>query len=95
VTSARDRDGIDALVDTFEAHLAAVSGEAQLARRKHGRVAWAISLFTRRFGEHGVATLGGREALHEKAEGALAQGLTPVGAAESVGALYLAAIKAG
>lgn len=95
VTSARDSHGIDALVDTFEAHLAAVSGEAQKARRKHGSVAWALSLFARRFGEHGVSTLGGREALREKAESALAQGMTPVGAAEQLGTLYLAAIKAG
>ncbi|HEX2675225.1 MAG TPA: hypothetical protein VHM19_01260 [Polyangiales bacterium] len=93
VTSARDKQGIDALVDAFEKQRAALSGEALLARRHRGRVAWAIALFARRYGEHGLATLGGRASLMAEASTALEGATTPVGLVADLGDRYLQRLR--
>lgn len=93
VTSARDLVGIDALVDAFELQRAAQSEQALLGRRRRGRAAWAASLFTRRFGEHGVSAMGGRQALLARAGAALDAGATPVGAVADLGDRYLSGLR--
>jgi LAO/AO transport system kinase len=93
VTSARDRTGIDALLDALESHLAAVSGETLRARRTRGAIAWARASFVRRFGEHGVATLGGIAGLTKRLELAIGVGARPLGAAQEAGEAYLEAMR--
>ncbi len=95
VTSARDRDGIDTLIDAFDAHLASLRGTALRERRARGELAWARALFTRRFGEHGVATSGGKAALNATLSRAIAAGASPLGAAAEAGEAYLRAIRSG
>ncbi len=93
VTSARDLVGIDALVDIFEAQRARVS-EAELLERRHcGRVAWAVALFARRYGEHGLNTMGGRVALLDEVDRALVSGETPVGVVAGLGERCLARLR--
>jgi LAO/AO transport system kinase len=94
VTSARDRQGIDVLVDTLQAHWASRDDHARSARRQHGAVAWAVSLFVRRFGEHGVEQLGGRDTLQVLAAKGLQLGATPIGVAVELGERYLALVSA-
>ena len=95
VTSARDRTGIDALIDSLESHLAALSGDALRARRERGALAWARALFVRRYGEHGVQTLGGKDRLRDRLARAMASGARPLGAAEIVGEEYLQLVRTG
>jgi LAO/AO transport system kinase len=93
VTSARDLQGIAPLIDALDAHLAALRGTALRTRRANGELAWARALFTRRFGEHGVSTLGGKQSLSEKLAAALERGASPLGAAAEVGEAYLREIR--
>lgn len=93
VTSARDLQGIGPLIDALEAHLAALRGTALSERRARGELAWARALFTRRYGEHGVSTLGGKTSLSEKLAHALEGGASPLGAAVEVGEIYLRQIR--
>jgi LAO/AO transport system kinase len=93
VTSARDRQGIEPLIDTFEAHLSALGGAAVRERRARGELAWARALFARRYGEHGVSTLGGKDSLSEKLAHAIEEGASPLGAAARVGETYLREIR--
>jgi LAO/AO transport system kinase len=93
VTSARDRQGIDALVDAFDAHRASFTPERLRERRQHGASAWAVALFMRRFGEHGAGVLGGRAALKTAVREHIAAGLTPVRVVETMGEAYLAAVR--
>ncbi|HKP63252.1 MAG TPA: GTP-binding protein [Polyangiales bacterium] len=95
VTSARDRQGIDALLDALDAHLAALSGNALRTRRERGALAWARALFVRRFGEHGATTLGGRDGLNDRLARVIAQGARPLGAAAAVGEDYLQLVRTG
>jgi LAO/AO transport system kinase len=95
VTSARDRQGIEPLVDTFDAHRAALGGNALRERRARGELAWARALFARRFGEHGVATVGGKEALTAQLARVIDAGSSPLGAAAEVGEIYVRQIRSG
>jgi LAO/AO transport system kinase len=92
VVSARDRTGIDALVDAMDAHVA-VSSSVQLAeRRRAGAMQWTLSLLQRRFGEHAIETLGGREATRQRVFALLDAGQTPPHVTSELGAAYLAAL---
>ncbi|HEX7477517.1 MAG TPA: hypothetical protein VF331_06900 [Polyangiales bacterium] len=94
VTSARDRQGIDVLADTLQAHLASRTASGRSARRRHGAVAWTTSLFVRRYGEHALDTLGGRDAVLALAGQLIEQGATPIGAAAGLGDRYFAVVRA-
>jgi LAO/AO transport system kinase len=93
VTSARDRLGIDELVDALEAERAALADDTLRTRRHRGEVVWAQALFTRRFGEHAVATLGGSTVVRAELDRLLCTPMTPVGAVGRLGEQYLAVIR--
>jgi LAO/AO transport system kinase len=89
-TSAQDGRGLGELADALEAHRTHL-GTAGLARRRHqGEVAWVLSLFTRRHGEHGVETLGGKVALRARIAADLGGKASPVALAHALGNEYLA-----
>jgi len=90
VTSARDVQGIDALVDALEAHRASFAPGALVAKRQRGAATWAAARFVRRHGEHALLWAGGRATLVNKLAGMLRDGATPVGAARALSERYLA-----
>jgi LAO/AO transport system kinase len=94
VTSARDQIGIEALVDAFEAHRAVFTVAALIAKRKRSAATWAAALFVRRYGEYGLAWVGGRGALVARLSAAIDGGVTPLGSALALGAAFLASIRA-
>lgn len=60
LASARDRTGIDALLDTVVAHREQIEGSGELDRRRTaGAVAFAIESLGRRYGEFGLERIGG------------------------------------
>jgi LAO/AO transport system kinase len=62
--SARDGSGLEELVDALDAHRAHLVESGALAeRRKRGREHAILDALQRRYGTHGLASLGGREAL--------------------------------
>lgn len=72
--SARDGAGVDALVETLDAHRRhLVESGALRARRSRGREAYVRDALERRYGSYGLARLGGRDAvaarLRERPEG--------------------------
>jgi len=94
VTSARDRTGIEALLDALEAHAAAFTPATLAARRREGATHWTLSLLQRRFGEHAIELLGGRAAIAARVRAALDAGRTPLRAVAELGQAYLAAVSA-
>jgi LAO/AO transport system kinase len=90
VTSARDRVGIDELVEAFEAHRTTFTSAGLSEKRRLGGANWAASLFVRMHGEHGLRWSGGRSQLVGRMQTALQEGeLSPVGAALALSAAYL------
>lgn len=90
VTSARERTGIEPVLDAFEAHRQALGPGAIAARRHRGAGAWALDLIVRRFGEHGLSQLGGRAALEQEISEMLTNGQQALSIAHTIGAGYLA-----
>ncbi len=65
--SARDNRGIDALIDTLDAHRAhLVKRKALTARRLRSRVVYTLDTLEKRYGSFGVQRVGGRLALAER-----------------------------
>jgi LAO/AO transport system kinase len=93
VTSARDVQGIGALLDALEAHLGSFAAGELLARRQRGAAAWAAARFIRQHGEHGLNWSGGRAALVDRLAGMLRGAVTPVGAAAMLSESYLAVLR--
>lgn len=94
VTSARDRSGIDTLVDALDAHLASLPALAE--RRRAGAAEWTLRLVRRRHGDHGIEALGGREALLAEVRALLARGGDgPLAIAEALGRRYLQQVRTG
>jgi LAO/AO transport system kinase len=94
VTSARDGVAIDQLADALDAHGAAFSPLALAARRTAGAAHWTLALLQRRFGEHAIEALGGREHVHESVLRALASDTHPLRVATELGDAYLRALRA-
>jgi LAO/AO transport system kinase len=64
LVSARDGQGIDALLEALEAHRAFLAASGSLARRRAaGREAHALDALARRYGSHGLEQLGGARAV--------------------------------
>lgn len=90
-TSATKATGIDTLIDALDAHRRHL--EATLEdRRRRGEVQWALELFRRKHGEHGVSALGGLSKLRLRAERALDGGQTPLRLCEQLSREYLATL---
>jgi LAO/AO transport system kinase len=73
LVSARDGRGVDALLGALDAHRARLVETGELAaRRRAGAEAYVLDALLHRYGTHGVAALGGREAVAARlrAEGA-------------------------
>jgi LAO/AO transport system kinase len=68
LVSARDGSGVDALVAALDAHRERLVQTGELAaRRDRAREAQVVESLLRRYGTHGLAQLGGREALVARA----------------------------
>ena len=90
-TSATKGTGIDELIDVLDAHRQLL--EATLcARRRRGEVQWALDLFRRKHGEHGVSTIGGMTTLGARAKRDLDGGETPLSLCEQMSREYVAAL---
>ncbi len=90
-TSATKGTGIDDLIAALDGHRKHL--EATLAtRRRQGEVQWALDLFTRKHGEHGLSTLGGAAQLQARAERDLDGGETPLSLCEHLSREYVAAL---
>jgi len=67
LTSARDRQGIDALLEAMAAHQKHARQSGQLEdRRQNGRVNFAVESLARRYGEYGLAQIGGAQAVAQR-----------------------------
>ncbi len=91
-TSATQGTGIDDLIDALDRHRAHLQATLR-ARRRRGEVEWALDLFSRKHGEHGVSTLGGRGQLTARAERDLDGGETPLSLCERLSREYVAALS--
>jgi LAO/AO transport system kinase len=90
-TSATMGTGIDELIDVLDAHRRHL--DSTLAtRRRRGEIQWALDLFSRKHGEHGVSTLGGFRTLRARAERDLDGGETPLSLCEHLSREYVAAL---
>ena len=69
LASAQDRLGIDDLIESIAAHRDHGLAGGQLAeRRARGQVAFAIESLARRYGDYGLARLGGAQAIARRLE---------------------------
>jgi LAO/AO transport system kinase len=87
-TSATKGTGIEALIDALDAHREHLAQTLQ-ARRRQGEVQWTLDLFSRKHGEHGISTLGGRTRLRARAERDLDGDLTPLSLCERLSREYV------
>jgi LAO/AO transport system kinase len=70
LVSARDGQGIDALLAALDAHRRHLEESGALAeRRAAGRLALVLDALERRYGSHGIERLGGRDALRARLRG--------------------------
>jgi LAO/AO transport system kinase len=90
-TSATKGTGIDALIDALDAHRQHLDATLP-ARRRQGEVQWTLDLFSRKHGEHGLATLGGVAQVKARTERDLAGGDTPLGLCEHLSREYVSAL---
>jgi len=90
-TSATKGTGIDELIDALDEHRQHLE-TTLAARRKQGELQWALDLFGRKHGEHGVSTLGGHRKLKARAERDLDGGETPLSLCERLSREYVAAL---
>jgi hypothetical protein len=89
IVSARDRSGIDQLADALDAHLRSFTPEGLAARRLAGAVHSTLSLLLRRFGEHGLEQLGGRDRVSQRALESLRSGRPPLGVVSELSQTFL------
>ena len=91
-TSATKGTGIDELIDALDRHRSHLQATL-LGRRRQGEIEWALDLFTRRHGEHGVSTLGGLRELKARAERDLDGGETPLSLCERLSREFVAELS--
>jgi len=91
-TSATTGAGIDQLIDTVDRHREHLE-PTLVARRRQGEVQWALDLFIRKHGEHGVSTLGGREQLEASANRGIDVGETPLSLCERLSREYVTTLR--
>ncbi len=90
-TSATKGTGIDELIDALAQHRKQLE-TTLAARRRQGELRWAMDLFRRKHGEHGVSTLGGIGQLRARAEQHLDGGETPLSLCEHLSREYVATL---
>lgn len=91
-TSATKDTRIEELIDALDAHREHLE-PTLAARRRQGEVQWALDLFTRKHGEHGVSTLHGLAELTARAERELDEGETPLSLCEHLSREYVATLR--
>jgi LAO/AO transport system kinase len=84
LTSARDHQGIEALVDGLDGHRVALGHDGIAMRRRTGRAAWAHEWLLRRVGSLGVEALGGDAHVVGLLRDAIARGELALSAAYSL-----------
>ncbi len=94
-TSATTGAGVEALVDAVAEHRDHLGQDGIAAARRAGDAAWAEARFRRRLGEVGVETAGGGAALEARIASLLAEGRSPLRAAETVGEEVLSELRRG
>jgi LAO/AO transport system kinase len=87
-TSATKGTGIEELIDTLDAHRRHLNTTLG-ARRRQGEVHWTLDLFSRKHGEHGVLTLGGRGSLKARVERDLDGAETPLSLCQRLSREYV------
>jgi len=92
VTSARDRTGIEPLLDALDGHRGAI-GTVLTERRRAGAAAWALELLARRYGDHGLETMGGRASVVSAIAKLFSDGSAPLEAVRVLGQRYLAQLR--
>lgn len=90
-TSATKGTGIEELIDALDAHRGHLKTTLG-ARRRRGEVHWALDLFSRKHGEHGILTLGGRPSLKARVERDLDGGETPLSLCQRLSREYVNAL---
>ncbi|MBW2508332.1 MAG: methylmalonyl Co-A mutase-associated GTPase MeaB [Deltaproteobacteria bacterium] len=90
-TSATKGTGIDELIDALDDHRTHLDSTLG-ARRRRGEIQWALDLFSRKHGEHGVSTLGGIRTLRARAQRDLDGGETPLSLCEHLSREYVATL---
>lgn len=90
-TSATTGSGIDELIDALNRHRQHLD-PTLATRRRRGEVQWALDLFSRKHGEHGVSTLGGLAQLKARAERDINGDATPLSLCERLSREYVAAL---
>lgn len=91
-TSATEGKGIEELIDALDAHRKHIA-PSLTTRRRQGEVQWALDLFMRKHGEHGVSTLHGLMELTSRTERELDQGATPLSLCERLSREYVATLR--
>lgn len=90
-TSATHGTGIGELIDALDAHRRHLETTLS-ARRRRGEVQWALDLFSRKHGAHGVSTLGGISTLEARARRDLDGSETPLSLCEQLSREYVSAL---
>jgi LAO/AO transport system kinase len=87
-TSAHDGTGIAELADALQDHRDQLKSTLN-ERRREAEAQWAVQLFTRRHGEHGVKSLGGRAELKRRVRESLSHEENPLSLSERLSQEYL------
>jgi len=78
-TSAVQNSGLDELIAAFDEHFSLLKSSGELEKRRvRSAAAWALRLFTQRYGECGVEERGGKSALAGLFEAWIADGATAI-----------------
>lgn len=93
-TSALTGDGVSELQALLDERRSNLSNEKLRSHRTHADARWALAMFTRAHGEHGLAALGGTEQLSEDAVQRLEAGTSPIQIADLWSARLLRQLKA-
>ncbi len=92
-TSATVGQGMQELIGALDTHRAAIDATLA-AHRRNGQIAWALQLFRRLHGEHGVQTLGGEATVRRWIAQALDRA-APSSLCDALSGRYLAELRTG
>ncbi|RLB49974.1 MAG: methylmalonyl Co-A mutase-associated GTPase MeaB [Deltaproteobacteria bacterium] len=93
--SSVDGKGFDALMAALDQHAGTLGFDGIAARRAQGARAWVRRLLMRRYGELGIATLGGFPDLDARIAAELSGGSSPPAIAATLGAEIEQALRLG
>lgn len=83
-TSAPSSQGMEELLEAIDSHRSHIDAAGGVeGKRRRAAATWALGLYTRRYGEHGVEQAGGKDALRARFDQEIAAGATAVEVAAS------------